>query len=148
MFLLLSQKLATFLLEDQIVNILDLWVLWSLHMKSWKHPLKICKWVGMVKLCYNKTLYAKTGSQPTGCSFPTPSPGSWYSSVISWLDLLIILHLSSLLDCRPWEQGILFFFFFSFILICPADSITASRYSQSTSAEALNEMSTHINLGN
>lgn len=55
-FLLLSQGLEKFLLEDQIVNILGVWTLQSLsklHIESYKHSLKTCKWMGMTLLQQN-----------------------------------------------------------------------------------------------
>lgn len=136
-FLPLSQELEKFLLEDQIVNILGLWTLQSLsqlHIESWKHSLKTCKWMGMTLLqtklpCTNKTLYMETGSQKMAQSFSTLPLSSCYSSGIPYLDY------SSHSICPPfWTEGYPRAQCPS-ILACSECSIESGCYSKSPSAE-------------
>lgn len=53
MFLLLSQKLANFSLEDQVVDTPGLWAIGSRHIESWNYLVKTCMWVGLVILQQN-----------------------------------------------------------------------------------------------
>lgn len=77
---LLSQKLANFSLEDQVVDTPGLWATWFLHIESWNYPVKTCTWVRMVILQQNFTY--KIGSQFMGHSLLTAPLGSCYSSCI------------------------------------------------------------------
>lgn len=100
-FLFLSQELEKFLLEDQIVNILGLWTLQSLsqlHIASWKHSLKTCKWMGMTLLQQN-FVHGNRQSE-NGPEFFNSSSKSSLQLRYPLLRLLITQYLFSLLDCR------------------------------------------------
>lgn len=100
-FLLLSQGLEKFLLEDQIVNILGVWTLQSLsklHIESCKHSLKTCKWMGMTLLQQN--FVHRNRQSENEPEFLNPSSKQLLRSGIPYLDC------SSRSVCTPfWTVG-------------------------------------------